>query len=324
MSEAHSCKYCNNEYYWHRLLNHYMREHKNEFLTDKDHKFTLQTFYKRKEGVSKAVVQKDGTPVWCCFGCMKLFSREHFKDEHLRKSKSCKDKHMAFEEENKMLFLDTKTAEQVVSGTDSEALLKKIKALEQQNAKLMKDNETLKERLRLSDECLDEETEKRMLFQDVIDEEIPETQRVIIKRIMSRRNPKMFKEMYDEFQCEVSVSDEEADEEQSVGNVEEEQEKEEAPFVPPRNIIVSAKRIEPLKPIEPPKSIEPPTLPVSYSQEDIEPAPLPPPKPIRYSIYHHNDEVLFKDDNNILYDKSYRGEYIRCGFINSSGKVIFD
>ena len=224
-------------------------------------------------------------PIYCCFGCMKLFSREHYKTEHMRKSKCCKEKHLAFEEENKMMFLDDKMASQVASDSDTVTLLNKLKLLEAENEKLKKANTTLKNQLQMEKESAEEEMDKRMALQDVVDEELVPQQREIFKRILARKAPEVFKELYDEQNYEVSVSD--SDEEQSVDEVEEkEDEVEEPPFVPPRNILVSAKPSQP--------------------------------RPFEY-----RGEWLFKDDKNILYDKTPRGDFARCGILKNE-EVIWD
>jgi hypothetical protein len=48
-------------------------------------------------------------------------------------------------------------------------------------------------------------------------------------------------------------------------------------------------------------------------------------KPVQnqYRIYHHKGEVLFIDSSGILYDKSARGGYVRCGILKN-GEVEFD
>ena len=281
MSYTIPCKYCHTEYHWHRILRHCVKDHKNDFLTDTEHRTTLNTFFNRKEGVSKVMIEKGSQNlIWCCFGCMKLFSREHYKDKHLKEHKSCKEKHIAFEEENKMIFLDTNVASKIASDEDSKVLLAKIKLLEQQNMKL-------KQRLQEQTESANEEVEKRMAFQEIVDEELPTQHREVFKRILARKNPALFKDLYDEYQYEVSVSD--SDEEQHIEEHDEEEEKEEEPpYIPPRNILVSAK-----------------------------------PAQQQYRIYHDGDDVFFRDSQDILYDKNYRGEYIRQGYIKN-GEVIWD
>ena len=92
----YQCKYCPNEYYYHKILVHIMKDHKEVFLLDEDHRSSLIDSYINKEPYSKIVVKRNGDRLWCCFGCMSIFNKEYFKDKHLIKHPSCKEKHLQF------------------------------------------------------------------------------------------------------------------------------------------------------------------------------------------------------------------------------------
>lgn len=290
-----------------------MKQHKTAFLVDKEHCGTLTAFYKKKQGISKAVIQKGGDQVWCCFGCMKSFSREHYKDEHMRNHKGCKEKHIQFEEENKSIFYKDshgKTVADIISlGEDIDSnpqmkeLLEKLKSLEKENARLNTRVEFLSKRVTEFQTQQVELRNTQSAFQEIVDEDLPEQQRKAFKSILAKKNPEIFKSIYDEIAYEVSV-DSESDDSSSESSYEDNEEEERQSF---KDVVEDIQ--------EAPKNpITNPAIPPLYTGRPQK----------QYKIYHHNSDVMFIDEDKVLYDKNWRGEYIRCGFISSSGKVEFD
>ena len=285
MSQATiKCPYCDTKSYCHRILGHVLANHQEEFFNDKKFYYAFRVVSKDPKKLCGINITGSGVATSCCFGCNNTFGREAFATKHLS-NKECLARHAKFVSE-KIAPIALKAEElNVTSSNNDPALLEKMKLLESQNALLQKQIQTLKNQLQMEKESCEEEMDKRMALQDVVDEELTSQQREIFKRILARKAPEVFKELYDEPNYEVSVSD--SDEEEAVEENEEEQAKEEEPpFVPPRNILISAKPSQP--------------------------------RPFEY-----RGEWLFRDDKNILYDKTPRGDFVRCGILKNE-EAIWD
>lgn len=284
MSQATiKCLYCDTMSYSNRILGHILSHHQEAFFNDPKFYSQFRVISKDSKRLGEFALHKDGAPIHCCFGCNSTFRRGACASKHM-KEKECLERHAKFIASKIVPFaLKADELKTVSSETDAH-LLEKLQALEKQNAVLQKQIQGLKSRLQDSEETADDEMNKRLCLQEIVDEELTEEQRRVFKRILARKNPEFFKDLYDVTDYEVSVDDSESEEESE----NEEEEKEKPYFSPPKNIVVSAKSIQP-----------------------------------QYKIFWYKDQALFTDGKGILYDKSHRGEYVRCGALKN-GEIEWD
>ena len=313
MNAKYTCKYCPNEYHYHRILTHIMKQHKEAFLLDKDNAEPLTTWYNKKQGISKAVIQKGGDQVWCCFGCMNLFNKEFYKDKHLINHKNCKERHNQFVEENHSTFYKSPHGKTIAddkalisnaeTNPELKDLLEKVKNLEKECKRLTVREQFLNKRV---SELQAEKVELRnnqSAFQEIVDDELSPQMRKTFKSIMAKKSPEIFKNLYDEMAYEVSIESDSSSETSSESSIEDNEEQEE------RNSFKEA--IEEIK--APREEIKAPSLYTGRPQK-------------QYKIYHAGDEVVFIDEDRILYDKDTRipGNYIKCGYVDSGGQYHWE
>ena len=299
MSQATiKCPYCPVKSYSNRILGHILSHHQEDFFSDKKYQLQLSVLSKNSKKLGEFDIHRDGGSVHCCFGCNSTFKRDKCAEKHM-KEKDCIERHSKFIID-KIVPIAVKVKDLSGSSVSSDPkILEKLSILEKQNMTLQNQIQTLKQRLKDTDECHQEELDKRMAFQDIVDDELTPQMREIFKRILYRKSPEVFKEIYDATQYEVSVSESDDDSE-SESESEENEETEERE---------EGKREEETLPV-------PPKFPPIYSGR----------QQTKYKVFHHGDEVIFTDDTGVLYDKITRGqtiEYVRCGAL-INGKVEFD
>ena len=213
MSQATiKCPYCTVKSYSNRILGHILSYHQEDFFSEKRFEEQLRVLSRDPKKLGEFSIHKDNPAIHCCFGCNSTFRRSACAEKH-KKEKECIERHAKFVID-KIAPRAVKAKDLSGSSVSSDPLvLEKLSILEKQNMTLQNQIQTLKQKLKIADECHQEELDKRMAFQDVVDDELTPQMREIFKRILYRKSPEVFKEIYDATQYDVSVSESDDDSE---------------------------------------------------------------------------------------------------------------